>query len=143
MPEDVIPVEKAQCTDDRRARPCSGLFALMSFPGSGKTTLLCETIRRLKTEDGKLPIGVLEGDQQTAHDADRIRATGVPAVQVNTGKGCHLDGHMVGHAADHLGLLAAIVGEVLSGESVVVMTTPFGGERVVDMLVGDQLPRIC
>ncbi|WP_324292741.1 hydrogenase nickel incorporation protein HypB [Thiomicrorhabdus sp.] len=45
-----------------------------------------------------------EGDQQTANDADRIRATGVPAIQVNTGKGCHLDAHMVGHAISHLGV---------------------------------------
>jgi hydrogenase nickel incorporation protein HypB len=46
----------------------------------------------------KLPIAVIEGDQQTSHDAERIRATGAPAVQINTGKGCHLDAHMVGHA---------------------------------------------
>ena len=70
---------------------------LVSSPGSGKTTLLCATIRAM---DG--PVGVIEGDQQTTNDADRIRETGAPAVQVNTGKGCHLDGHMVGHALDHL-----------------------------------------
>jgi hydrogenase nickel incorporation protein HypB len=71
---------------------------LVSSPGSGKTTLLVKTIEAL----GDLPVAVIEGDQQTANDADRIRATGAPAVQVNTGKGCHLDGHMVGHAMDHL-----------------------------------------
>ena len=47
---------------------------------------------------------MIEGDQQTQNDADRIRATGARAVQVNTGKGCHLDGHMVGHAMEHLAL---------------------------------------
>ena len=47
---------------------------------------------------------MIEGDQQTSLDADRIRATGVPAVQINTGKGCHLDAHMVGHALEQLGL---------------------------------------
>jgi hydrogenase nickel incorporation protein HypB len=73
---------------------------LVSSPGSGKTTLLCKTIDAL----GKVPLGVIEGDQQTENDADRIRATGAPAVQVNTGKGCHLDGHMVGHAMEHLDL---------------------------------------
>jgi len=73
---------------------------LVSSPGSGKTTLLCRTIEAL---DGR-PLGVIEGDQQTQNDADRIRATGARAVQVNTGKGCHLDGHMVGHAMDHLDL---------------------------------------
>ncbi|MEO1678585.1 MAG: hydrogenase nickel incorporation protein HypB [Pseudomonadota bacterium] len=70
---------------------------LVSSPGSGKTTLLCATIRAL---DG--PVAVIEGDQQTSNDADRIRETGAPAIQVNTGKGCHLDGHMVGRALDHL-----------------------------------------
>jgi hydrogenase nickel incorporation protein HypB len=45
---------------------------------------------------------VIEGDQQTSFDADRIRATGVPAIQINTGKGCHLDAHMVGHALQQL-----------------------------------------
>jgi hypothetical protein len=50
---------------------------------------------------------VIEGDQQTSRDADRIRATGAPAVQINTGKGCHLDAHMVGHALDHLSLRRA------------------------------------
>jgi hydrogenase nickel incorporation protein HypB len=73
---------------------------LVSSPGSGKTTLLCETIRAL----GDHPLAVIEGDQQTANDAERIRETGAQAVQVNTGKGCHLDGHMVGHAMEHLNL---------------------------------------
>lgn len=72
---------------------------LVSSPGSGKTTLLCETIRRLG--DG-YPVAVIEGDQQTANDAERIRETGAPAVQINTGKGCHLDAHMVGHALDRV-----------------------------------------
>ncbi len=80
-----------------------GMFVLnlVSSPGSGKTTLLTKTIERLQ---GRLPVGVIEGDQQTSHDADRIRATGVPAVQINTGKGCHLDAHMVGHALERLNL---------------------------------------
>lgn len=73
---------------------------LVSSPGSGKTTLLCKTIEAL----GDQPLAVIEGDQQTQNDADRIRATGARAVQVNTGKGCHLDGHMVGHAMEHLPL---------------------------------------
>ena len=45
---------------------------------------------------------MIEGDQQTSNDAERIRATGSPAVQINTGKGCHLDAHMVGHALETL-----------------------------------------
>lgn len=78
-----------------------GIFALnlVSSPGSGKTTLLCRSIDALKD---KLAISVVEGDQQTSYDAERIRATGVPALQINTGKGCHLDAHMVGHALQKL-----------------------------------------
>ncbi|MBB6252112.1 hydrogenase nickel incorporation protein HypB [Nitrospirillum iridis] len=79
----------------------AGILALnlVSSPGSGKTTLLCRTLAMLA---GEFPSAVIEGDQQTSADADRIRATGAPAIQINTGKGCHLDGHMVGHAVDHL-----------------------------------------
>lgn len=76
---------------------------LVSSPGSGKTTLLVETIRRLA---GEFPIAVIEGDQQTEFDAERIRATGAPALQINTGKGCHLDAHMVGEAFARLPLAA-------------------------------------
>lgn len=65
---------------------------LMSSPGAGKTTLLVETIKALKEA---FPAAVIEGDQQTSNDAARIRATGVDAIQVNTGKGCHLDAEMV------------------------------------------------
>lgn len=72
---------------------------LVSSPGSGKTTLLTKTITDLK---GDLSLSVIEGDQQTANDAERIRATGVPALQINTGKGCHLDAHMVGHAIEKM-----------------------------------------
>lgn len=74
---------------------------LVSSPGSGKTTLLTETISRLKDDTN---IAVIEGDQQTARDAERIRATGVKAIQINTGKGCHLDAHRVGHALQELNL---------------------------------------
>lgn len=76
---------------------------LMSSPGSGKTTLLTASIERIK---GAYPVAVIEGDQQTTHDADRIRATGVQAIQVNTGKGCHLDAHMVGRAMENFGDLS-------------------------------------
>ncbi len=72
---------------------------LVSSPGSGKTTLLVKTIEALR---GEFPIAVIEGDQQTGLDAERIRATDVPAIQINTGKGCHLDAHMVGHAIQNL-----------------------------------------
>ncbi|HID45511.1 MAG TPA: hydrogenase nickel incorporation protein HypB [Chromatiaceae bacterium] len=72
---------------------------LVSSPGSGKTTLLTRSIDDLKDD---MKLSVIEGDQQTSNDAERIRATGVKALQINTGKGCHLDAHMVGHALETL-----------------------------------------
>jgi hydrogenase nickel incorporation protein HypB len=74
---------------------------LVSSPGSGKTTLLSQTLTDLKDE---LVMSVIEGDQETSNDAEKIRATGAPAIQINTGKGCHLDAHQVGHAIEHLQL---------------------------------------
>jgi hydrogenase nickel incorporation protein HypB len=72
---------------------------LMSSPGAGKTTLLERTIRDLKDE---LPLFVIEGDQATAADGERIRAAGAPAVQVNTGSGCHLEADMVARGLQEL-----------------------------------------
>jgi hydrogenase nickel incorporation protein HypB len=72
---------------------------LVSSPGSGKTTLLEETIRRIKAQ---IPVYVIEGDQQTSHDADRISALQVAAYQVNTGMGCHLEADMISAALDKL-----------------------------------------
>jgi hydrogenase nickel incorporation protein HypB len=72
---------------------------LVSSPGSGKTTLLVRTLQELRDT---VPLAVIEGDQQTENDAERIRATGVPAIQINTGKGCHLDATMVRHGAEEL-----------------------------------------
>jgi hydrogenase nickel incorporation protein HypB len=81
-------------------------FNLVSSPGSGKTTLLCATVQALQQRSPQTPVGVIEGDQQTSNDADRIRATGVPAIQINTGKGCHLDARMVADAFARLPLHA-------------------------------------
>lgn len=72
---------------------------LVSSPGAGKTTLLERTLRELA---GAIPISVVEGDQESAFDAERIRATGCAAVQVNTGTGCHLDAAMLARALDEL-----------------------------------------
>lgn len=76
---------------------------LMSSPGSGKTSLLEATIEAL---GGRLGIGVVEGDLATENDARRIRAKGVPAVQITTGQACHLDAHMVHDALHQLDLSA-------------------------------------
>jgi hydrogenase nickel incorporation protein HypB len=99
--QDILAKNNAYAAENRRYFDERGIFALnlVSGPGAGKTTLLVKTIGLLKD---KVAINVVEGDQQTANDAERIRATGVPAVQINTGKGCHLDGHMVGHAMRRL-----------------------------------------
>lgn len=109
--------------DQNRARLSeNGVLALnlVSSPGSGKTSLLVETLNRLA---GRLPAAVIEGDQQTSNDADRIRATGAPAIQINTGKGCHLDAHMVGHALEKLPL---DTGSVLFIENVGNLVCPAG-----------------
>ncbi len=100
---DILAKNDGHAAANRARLAAAGVFALnfVSSPGSGKTSLLVRTISDLKD---KFPIAVIEGDQQTANDAERIRATGAPAIQVNTGKGCHLDAHMVGHALDALPL---------------------------------------
>ena len=72
---------------------------LVSSPGAGKTTLLERTIRDL---GGTIPISVVEGDQETTFDAERIRAAGCKSVQINTGTGCHLDAEMLARALNTL-----------------------------------------
>ncbi len=101
--QDILAKNNAYARENRDGFADRGVFALnlVSGPGSGKTTLLVKTIAAL---GGRLPLAVIEGDQQTDLDAARIRATGVAAVQINTGKGCHLDAHMVGHAVRQLDL---------------------------------------
>ncbi len=98
---DILAKNNEYAAANRRIFSKRGILALnlVSGPGSGKTTLLTKTIEDLKSD---LDLAVIEGDQQTANDAERIRQTGVPAIQINTGKGCHLDGHMVGHALENL-----------------------------------------
>ncbi|MGB0733733.1 MAG: hydrogenase nickel incorporation protein HypB [Pontibacterium sp.] len=99
--QDILGKNDSYAAVNRQRFAALSLFALnlVSSPGSGKTTLLTQTIEKLK---GSRKLAVIEGDQQTANDADRIRATGAQAVQINTGKGCHLDAHMVGHALENL-----------------------------------------
>ena len=94
---DILGANDEIAARNRRRFADGGVFALnlVSSPGAGKTTLLVETIRALGAE---LPLAVIEGDQQTSFDADRIRATGCRAVQVNTGKGCHLDAAQIERA---------------------------------------------
>ena len=91
---------------------------LVSSPGSGKTSLLERTIR---DQRGGRPVYVIEGDQQSANDAERIRATGAPSVQINTGTGCHLEADMVMHG---LRTLRPEVGSVVMIENVGNLVCP-------------------
>ncbi len=121
LERDIMAKNDGYATANRQRFRDGGILALnlVSSPGSGKTSLLVRTIEIL----GEGACSVIEGDQQTSHDADRIRATGAPAVQINTGKGCHLDAHMVGHAVDDL---APRSGSILFIENVGNLVCPAG-----------------
>ena len=99
--QDILSKNDFFARENRRAFAARRVFALnvVSSPGSGKTSLLVKAIEAL---EGRLPVAVIEGDQQTSNDAERIRGAGAPAIQINTGKGCHLDAHTVGHALETL-----------------------------------------
>lgn len=113
---------------------------LVSSPGSGKTTLLERTLIDLKTQ---LTFAVIEGDQQTTNDADRIHATGTKVTQINTGKGCHLDAHMIHHALEGMkppvesilfienvgNLVCPAMFDLGEKERVVVMSTTEGDDK--------------
>jgi len=120
--QDLLAYNQGFADANRRFFEERGILALnlVSSPGSGKTSLLVKTIEAVKAE---LPVAVIEGDQQTSRDADCIRATGAPAVQINTGKGCHLDAHRVGHALEPLALPD---GAVLFIENVGNLVCPAG-----------------
>lgn len=97
--EDILAKNDRLAGCNRAAFAAKGVFVLnlVSSPGSGKTTILERTLTDLKDQ---VHFAVLEGDQQTSNDADRIAATGVPVRQINTGAGCHLDSHLVGHGVE-------------------------------------------
>jgi len=119
---DILSENDTLAAANRARLAARGVFAinLVSSPGSGKTTLLVKTIERLQDRH---EVVVIEGDQETSHDADRIRATGARAIQVNTGKGCHLDADMVGKAIDRL---VPAAGAVLMIENVGTLVCPAG-----------------
>jgi len=120
--QDIVGKNDALAAENRKRFAERGIFAvnLVSSPGSGKTTLLVKTIEALKDRH---EVVVIEGDQETSHDADRIRTTGARALQVNTGKGCHLDADMVGKAVERL---APAAGSVLMIENVGNLVCPAG-----------------
>ncbi|WP_435807224.1 hydrogenase nickel incorporation protein HypB [Shewanella psychromarinicola] len=101
LEKDVLGKNKRYAAKNRQYLQQHEIFALniISSPGSGKTSLLTATIDGLKDQ---LDINVIEGDQSSELDAERIRSSGTKAIQINTGKGCHLDAHQVGHAIEDL-----------------------------------------
>jgi hydrogenase nickel incorporation protein HypB len=101
--EDILGRNNAIAADNRAIFRQKKILALnlVSSPGSGKTELLTATIMAAKD---KMTMVVIEGDQQTSNDADRIRVTGASAYQINTGKGCHLDANMVRSALEHISI---------------------------------------
>ncbi len=127
---------------------------MVSSPGSGKTSLLERTIHDLNKT---IPFYVIEGDQQTMNDAERIEKTGAPVIQVNTGSGCHLDANMVNQAAksldikEHSILFIENVGNLVCpamfdlGESrrVVVMSVTEGEDKPIKYPVIFQNSDIC
>jgi len=121
--QDILARNDGFAAENRRWLAERGVLALnlVSSPGSGKTSLLVRTIAALQALPQPVPVSVVEGDQQTSFDAERIRATGAPALQINTGKGCHLDARMVGLA---LAKLAPPEGGVLLVENVGNLVCP-------------------
>jgi len=127
---------------------------LVSSPGSGKTSLLERTITELKDE---LDFYIIEGDQQTSNDADRIHKTGAPVIQINTGNGCHLDALMVNTATKQLKpasdsiLFIENVGNLVCpsmfdlGEStrVVVISTTEGDDKPIKYPTMFQTAQLC
>lgn len=118
--QDILGKNNQYAAANRRLFADKGMLVLnlVSSPGAGKTALLARTLTALA---GEFPLAVIEGDQETSQDAQRIRETGTPAIQINTGKGCHLDGHMIGHAVE---ALAPADGTVLFIENVGNLVCP-------------------
>ncbi|MGK7896448.1 MAG: hydrogenase nickel incorporation protein HypB [Xenococcus sp. (in: cyanobacteria)] len=94
LEQDILQKNNHYATQNRNWFQAHNILALnlVSSPGAGKTTLLTRTIQDLQT---KIPLSVIEGDQETANDAQKIRDTGCQVVQINTGTGCHLEANMV------------------------------------------------
>ena len=101
MEQDILQSNNLKAMQNRGFFEAKKIFALnlVSSPGSGKTTFLEKTLSDLKEE---IPFYVIEGDQQTFQDAQRIEALGTPVIQINTGQGCHLDSDMVHKALKKL-----------------------------------------
>jgi hydrogenase nickel incorporation protein HypB len=119
----LLEANQRQAEANRRHIEQMGAVAinLISSPGSGKTTLLERTIDALKD---RVSIGVIEGDIETERDADRIRAKGVPAVQLTTGGACHLDAPMV-----HGNLVCPATFDLGEHQRVILLSVPEGSDK--------------
>lgn len=127
---------------------------LVSSPGSGKTSLLEKTIKDIKKD---LDFYIIEGDQQTSNDADRIHEAGAPVIQVNTGNGCHLDAEMVGTATKQLkptsgsvlfienvgNLVCPAMFDLGEGARVVVISTTEGDDKPIKYPTMFQTAQLC
>ncbi len=102
--QDILQHNEVMAARNKGYFDAKNIFALnlVSSPGSGKTTLLERTLKDLKNE---LPFYVIEGDQQSLNDANRIAAIDIPVIQINTGKGCHLESDMVYEAVKKLNII--------------------------------------
>jgi hydrogenase nickel incorporation protein HypB len=101
--KDILGANERIAERNRQLLDSNKVFAvnLMSSPGAGKTSLILQTIKRLK---GKIRMGVIEGDVSSSLDAELVAKEGVPAVQINTGGGCHLDANMTSTALGNMPL---------------------------------------
>lgn len=127
---------------------------LVSSPGSGKTSLLERTIKEMKND---LDFYIIEGDQQTSNDADRIHAAGAPVIQVNTGNGCHLDAEMVNTATKQLkpatgsvlfienvgNLVCPSMFDLGEGKRVVIISTTEGDDKPIKYPTMFQTAHLC
>ncbi len=154
--QDILAKNNLKAERNRGYFEAKNIFAinLVSSPGSGKTSLLEKTIKELGKQ---LKIFVVEGDQQTMNDANRIQAAGAPVVQINTGNGCHLDSDMVNKAvkelnvADNSVLMIENVGNLVCpslfdlGEAarVVIISTTEGDDKPLKYPTMFQSSQIC
>jgi hydrogenase nickel incorporation protein HypB len=101
--EDILSANDRLAASNRERLDAAGVFAinLMASPGAGKTSLITRTVEALRED---IAIGAVDGDIATRLDADRIAASGIPAVQINTGGACHLDAVMLQEALPQLPL---------------------------------------
>lgn len=142
--QDILHHNDVMAARNRGYFDAKNIFALnlVSSPGSGKTSLLERTLKDLKAE---IPFFVIEGDQQTLNDANRIAAIDIPVIQINTGKGCHLESDMIYDAvkkldiSDNSVLMIENVGNLVCpsmfdlGESkrVVIISTTEGEDKPI------------